>query len=118
VAAALVGTFFGILLAYGFLGPMSNAMEKLARDETQFYVTIKTCIMGFLHKIGRVVGLASSVLLKPEEPQSSVNRRISIVVLNKRTEAAINAENGTLLQVIETTKPFAPANADAASPSG
>lgn len=48
VAAALVGTFLGILLAYGFLGPVSNAMERMARDETQFYTTIKTCIMGFL----------------------------------------------------------------------
>jgi chemotaxis protein MotA len=48
VAAALVGTFLGILLAYGFIGPMSNAMERMARDETQFYTTIKTCILGFL----------------------------------------------------------------------
>lgn len=48
VAAALVGTFLGILLAYGLLGPMSTAMERLARDESQFYTTIKTCIMGFL----------------------------------------------------------------------
>jgi chemotaxis protein MotA len=48
VAAALVGTFLGILLAYGFIGPMSNALERLARDETQFFTTIKTCIMGFL----------------------------------------------------------------------
>ena len=48
VAAALVGTFLGIVLAYGFLGPMSNAMERMARDETQFYTTIKTCILGFL----------------------------------------------------------------------
>jgi chemotaxis protein MotA len=48
VAAALVGTFMGILLAYGFVGPMSSAMERIARDETQFYTTIKICIMGFL----------------------------------------------------------------------
>lgn len=48
VAAALVGTFLGILLAYGLLGPMSSAMERLARDESQFYVTMKTCIMGFV----------------------------------------------------------------------
>jgi chemotaxis protein MotA len=48
VAAALVGTFLGILLAYGLLGPMSSAMERLARDETNFYTAIKTCIMGFL----------------------------------------------------------------------
>jgi chemotaxis protein MotA len=48
VAAALVGTFLGILLAYGFIGPMSSAMERMARDETHFYTTIKTCILGFL----------------------------------------------------------------------
>ena len=48
VAAALVGTFLGILLAYGLLGPMSKAMERRAREETNFYTTIKTCIMGFL----------------------------------------------------------------------
>jgi chemotaxis protein MotB len=53
-------------------------------------------------KIGRVVGLASSVLLDPRAPESPVNRRISIVVMNKRTEAAINAENGNLLMVQET----------------
>jgi len=48
VAAALVGTFLGILFSYGMLGPMANSMERLAKDETQFYTTIKTCIMGFL----------------------------------------------------------------------
>lgn len=48
VAAALVGTFLGILLAYGFLGPCATGMERLARDETHFYTTIKTCIMGLL----------------------------------------------------------------------
>lgn len=48
VAAALVGTFLGILIAYGFVGPMSTAMERMARDETQFYNTIKICILGFL----------------------------------------------------------------------
>jgi chemotaxis protein MotA len=48
VAAALVGTFLGILLAYGFVSPMSNAMERMANDESQFYKTIKTCILGFV----------------------------------------------------------------------
>jgi chemotaxis protein MotB len=64
-------------------------------------------------KIGRVVGLASSVLLDPAAPESSVNRRISIVVLNKRTEAAINAENGSLLQLQQTADP-----AGTTAPSG
>jgi chemotaxis protein MotB len=50
-------------------------------------------------KIGRVVGLASSVLLDPQVPDSPINRRISIVVMNKRTEDAISHENGSLLSV-------------------
>ncbi len=50
-------------------------------------------------KIGRVVGLASSVPLNAQQPDSSVNRRISIVVMNKRTEDAITQENGSLLSV-------------------
>jgi chemotaxis protein MotB len=59
-------------------------------------------------KIGRVVGLASSVLLDPAAPESPVNRRISIVVMNKRTEEAISQENGTLLMVQETGAAPAP----------
>ncbi len=59
-------------------------------------------------KIGRVVGLASSVLLDPSIPDAPVNRRISIVVMNKRTEAAISAENGNLLMVQEAGPSPAP----------
>ncbi len=50
-------------------------------------------------KIGRVVGLASSVLLDAQAPDSPINRRISIIVMNKRTEDAIYQENGALFSV-------------------
>jgi chemotaxis protein MotB len=40
-------------------------------------------------KILRVVGFASTVLYDKAQPQNPINRRISIVVLNKRTEEAI-----------------------------
>ncbi|MCE1171118.1 flagellar motor protein MotB [Azovibrio restrictus] len=46
------------------------------------------------HKVLRVVGLSSSVLFDPNDPLNPVNRRISIVVLNKRTEMAILQEDG------------------------
>ncbi|WP_444997326.1 flagellar motor stator protein MotA [Aliikangiella sp. IMCC44359] len=45
VAAALVGTFLGILLAYGFVAPISNALEHKAFDESKFYECMKTCIL-------------------------------------------------------------------------
>jgi chemotaxis protein MotB len=50
-------------------------------------------------KVGRVVGLASSVLLDPQIPDSPINRRISIIVMNRRTDEAIRHENGALLSV-------------------
>jgi chemotaxis protein MotB len=40
-------------------------------------------------KVLRVVGFASTVLFDKAQPTSAINRRISIVVLNKRTEEAI-----------------------------
>ncbi|HGX91736.1 MAG TPA: flagellar motor stator protein MotA [Candidatus Tenderia sp.] len=45
VAAALVGTFLGILMAYGFVGPMAVAMEHIAREEAKFYTCIKVTLL-------------------------------------------------------------------------
>ena len=36
VGAALVGTFLGILISYGFLGPMCRRMEFIGKSETRF----------------------------------------------------------------------------------
>ena len=46
------------------------------------------------NKVLRVVGLSSTVLFDKNDPLSSANRRINIVVLNKRTEEAILQEDG------------------------
>ncbi|HJW24409.1 MAG TPA: flagellar motor protein MotB [Rhodocyclaceae bacterium] len=45
-------------------------------------------------KVLRVVGLASSVLFDKNDPLNPVNRRISIVVMNKKTEMAVLQEEG------------------------
>ena len=45
VAAALVGTFLGILLAYGFVSPLSGAMETMANEEAKYYECIKVCLL-------------------------------------------------------------------------
>jgi chemotaxis protein MotA len=45
VAAALVGTFLGILLAYGFVGPLSQALEHRAEESSQYLGAIKTALM-------------------------------------------------------------------------
>jgi chemotaxis protein MotB len=50
-------------------------------------------------KIGRVVGLSAFAPLDRENLQNPINRRISIIVLNKRTEQAIVQESGALFGV-------------------
>jgi len=47
-------------------------------------------------KVLRVVGLASAAHLDAADPFSPVNRRISIIVMNKRTEEAVRRDNATL----------------------
>jgi len=58
-------------------------------------------------KIGRVVGLSSFALLDPKHPESPLNRRISIIVLNERTENAIRQEGGALFSVQTNLEPTA-----------
>lgn len=45
-------------------------------------------------KIGRVVGLSSSVLFDKANPFSPINRRISIIVMNKAAEEAVSEGEG------------------------
>ncbi len=44
----------------------------------------------------RVVGLSSAVLFDFDNPLNPINRRISIVVMNKKTEEAVSKDGGTL----------------------
>jgi len=47
VAAALVGTFLGVLLAYGVFSPLSKATETVAKSEEQYLACIKHAVLGF-----------------------------------------------------------------------
>ena len=50
-------------------------------------------------KILRVVGLASAVPIDRNDPFNPINRRISIIVMNKKTEDAIAKEGGGVADV-------------------
>ncbi len=47
VAAALVGTFLGILLAYGFLAPLAMNLEFISTAELNYTRCIAACVIGF-----------------------------------------------------------------------
>lgn len=45
VAAALVGTFLGVLLCYGFVGPVATNMEHTVNDDAYYLLCIKTGLL-------------------------------------------------------------------------
>jgi chemotaxis protein MotA len=48
VGAALVGTFLGILMCYGVLGPMAGKMGQAAEEEGHFYHVVRVALIAFL----------------------------------------------------------------------
>ncbi|MGB8065126.1 MAG: flagellar motor stator protein MotA [Candidatus Sulfotelmatobacter sp.] len=48
VAAALVGTFLGILLCYGLVGPIASNMAKAAAEEHAFLYVLRVLMVSFL----------------------------------------------------------------------
>jgi chemotaxis protein MotA len=48
VAAALVGTFLGILMCYGFLGPIASRLAQASEEEGHYYHVLRVAIISFL----------------------------------------------------------------------
>jgi chemotaxis protein MotA len=48
VAAALVGTFLGILLCYGVIGPLAANMTKAIEERHAYYGVLRTTLLAFL----------------------------------------------------------------------
>lgn len=57
VAAALVGTFLGILLCYGLFGPIAQRMSKAAEEERAFLNVLRAAVIAFLKGIAPVLAV-------------------------------------------------------------
>ena len=70
IGAALVGTFLGILLSYGFIGPLANVLEQKADESTKMFQTIKVTLLANLNGYApaMAVEFGRKVLLSTERP--------------------------------------------------
>jgi chemotaxis protein MotA len=59
VAAALVGTFFGILLCYGVVSPLSSRLESLGKARTEYLQVLRVAIASFFHGASPLVAAES-----------------------------------------------------------
>jgi chemotaxis protein MotA len=49
IGAALVGTFLGVFLAYGFIGPFATRMKQISGEDALFYAIIRDVLVAHLH---------------------------------------------------------------------
>jgi chemotaxis protein MotA len=70
IAHALVGTFLGILLAYGFVGPLSTLLEQKLNEQTKILECVKVTLLASLngYSPALAVEFGRKVLYSTERP--------------------------------------------------
>ncbi len=71
VAAALVGTFLGILLCYGMLGPLASAMGKRVGDEHGYYHILRVVMLSFIKGMSPILAVEMARRAIPEHVRPS-----------------------------------------------
>ncbi|QAU34317.1 flagellar motor stator protein MotA [Janthinobacterium sp. 17J80-10] len=73
IARALVGTFLGILLAYGFVGPLGNLLEQKLHESTKMFQCVKVTLLASLNGYAPALAVefGRKVLFSTERPSFS-----------------------------------------------
>jgi chemotaxis protein MotA len=70
IGAALVGTFFGVLVSYGFIAPLANAIKGVDEADAKYYQCMKAGLLAHMQGYPPAVSVefARKVLLSTERP--------------------------------------------------
>ncbi len=71
IGGALVGTFLGVLLAYGLVGPMAARLKGVVEQESQYYEVIRAVIVAHLHGNAPQVSVETGRKVAPSEHMPS-----------------------------------------------
>ncbi|OGU37435.1 MAG: flagellar motor stator protein MotA [Ignavibacteria bacterium GWB2_35_6b] len=73
VAAALVGTFLGVLMSYGFVGPLATNIEHLLETDVRYLETIKAAVVAYAKGNPPIVAveIARRTIFSDERPTFS-----------------------------------------------
>jgi chemotaxis protein MotA len=74
IAAALVGTFLGVLLCYGFVGPLAVRVEHNIEAKLQYLETIKTCVVCFARGYSPILAVEIARRTIPSESRPSFSQ--------------------------------------------
>ncbi len=67
IGGALVGTFLGVLLAYGVVGPLASRMGAVVKEDTRYFEVIRTALISYLQGLAPQVCVEAARKEIPEE---------------------------------------------------
>jgi chemotaxis protein MotA len=71
VAAALVGTFLGILLCYGMVGPLASYMSKIVDEEHSYYSVLRVVMLAFIKGTSPIMAVEMGRRAIPDQSRPS-----------------------------------------------
>jgi chemotaxis protein MotA len=71
VAAALVGTFLGILLCYGLIGPLASNMSKAVDEEHHYYSVLRVVMIAYMKGTAPIMAVEIGRRAIPEHVRPS-----------------------------------------------
>jgi chemotaxis protein MotA len=71
IGAALVGTFLGVLMCYGFVGPMSRNLAHIANEDKEFLTVLKAALLAFVNTPSPQVAIEFARRVVPGELRPS-----------------------------------------------
>jgi chemotaxis protein MotA len=73
IGSALVGTFLGVFLAYGLVGPMASRLKEVVDEEGAFYRIIRSVLVAHLHGNAAQISVEIGRGGVPSDAQPSFN---------------------------------------------
>jgi chemotaxis protein MotA len=71
IGGALVGTFLGVLLSYGVVGPIASRLKSVVEEEAKYYEMIRAVIVAHLHGNAPQVSVESGRKVVPTQHMPS-----------------------------------------------
>ncbi len=88
IGGALVGTFLGVFLAYGMVGPIATRMQAIVDEESAFYRIIQSVLVAHLH------GNAAQISVEIGRGDIPSQSQPSFLEMEEALSAAPGAEGG------------------------
>ena len=67
IGGALTGTFLGVLLSYGLVGPLAARMKNVVEEESQYYEVIRAVLVAHLHGNAPQVSVETGRKMAPNQ---------------------------------------------------